>query len=417
MRILQICKKFPYPLKDGEVIGIWMYSKGFHYHRHAVTILAMNTHKHFSHPELVPNNWKNIADIKSVDVNTNVHFGKVFLNLFRKSCYNIDRFYSQKFVHQLIQLLQTQEFDLIQLEGVYLSQYVSVIRKYSKAKIVLRTQNVEFKIWEREANSETFLKKKYLELMARRMKTYELNLLNLYDAIVPVSCSDGEIFKSVGCKIPMQVCEHGVDTNAVVISSLNSLSSDCESTIGQTQDDKRTEEFSVFHIGSMDWRPNLLGLEWFLENCWPIILKEIPEAKLYLAGRNFPNSWKKKIIQNVVMVGEVENAASFIQSKQVMICPLHAGSGIRVKLMEGMSFGKAIVSTTIGAEGLPVENGKNIFIADDAFAFSNSVIQLLSKKELRNSFETEARKLAEQKFDYRVLISDLLNFYSELVKK
>ena len=82
-----------------------------------------------------------------------------------------------------------------------------------------------------------------------------------------------------------------------------------------------------------------------------------------------------------------------------------------------MSFGKAIVSTTIGAEGLPVENGKNIFIADDAFAFSNSVIQLLSKKELRNSFETEARKLAEQKFDYRVLISDLLNFYSELVKK
>ncbi len=398
MNILQLCKKFPYPPKDGEVIGIWMYSKGFHYHHHQVTILAMNTRKHFSHPELVPNDWKNVADIKSVDVNTNVHFGKMFLNLFGKSCYNIDRFYSAEYENQLIRLLQNKNFDVVQLEGVYLSQYVTVIRKYSKAKIVLRTQNVEFEIWEREAKSGSLLKKKYLQLMARRMKEFELNKLNQYDAIVPVSNRDAETFQKLGCKIPMQVCEHGVETNIVTLSL------------------SKNEQFSVFHIGSMDWRPNLLGLEWFLENCWLTILKAIPEAKLYLAGRNFPYDWKQKKIKNVVMIGEVENASSFIQSKQVMICPLHVGSGIRVKLMEGMSFGKAIVSTTIGAEGLPVENGKNIFIADEAPVFANYVIQLLSNVELRNNFETEAKKLAEQKFDYRVLVGELLNFYSEIVK-
>ena len=161
MNILQLCKKFPYPPKDGEVIGIWMYSKGFHYHHHQVTILAMNTRKHFSHTELLPNDWKNVADIKSVDVNTNVQLGKMCLNLFGKSCYNIERFYSVEYEKQLIQLLQNKYFDLVQLEGVYLSQYVSVIRKYSKAKIVLRTQNVEFEIWEREAKSGSVLKKKY----------------------------------------------------------------------------------------------------------------------------------------------------------------------------------------------------------------------------------------------------------------
>lgn len=402
MNILQLCKKFPYPPKDGEVIGIWMYSKGFHYHHHQVTILAMNTRKHFSHPALVPNDWKNVADIKSVDVNTNVHFGKMFLNLFTKSCYNIERFYSVEYENQLVQLLQKQNFDLVQLEGVYLSQYVSVIRKYSNAKIVLRTQNVEHEIWEREAKSGSLLKKKYLQLMAKRMKQFELNMLNQYDAIVPVSNRDAETFKNLGCKIPVHTCEHGVE-----------IGSDNSPILGRGN---KGEAYSVFHIGSMDWRPNILGLEWFIENCWPTIQKEIPEAKLYLAGRNFPDEWKHKKIKNVVMIGEVENASSFIQSKQVMICPLHVGSGIRVKLMEGMSFGKAIVSTKMGAEGLPVENGKNIFIADEATEFSKCVIQLLSNAELRNNFETEARKLAEQKFDYRVLVGELLNFYSEIVK-
>ncbi|MEI7801463.1 MAG: glycosyltransferase family 4 protein, partial [Bacteroidota bacterium] len=291
-----------------------------------------------------------------------------------------------------------EKFDVIQLEGVYLSQYVTVIRKYSKAKIVLRTQNVEFEIWERESVTSSFPKSAYLKLMAKRMKQFELSLLNQYDAIVPVSKRDAQSFKQLGCNIPMQVCEHGVDTSAVTLSL------------------SKSENFSVFHIGSMDWRANLLGLEWFLENCWQNILKEIPEAKLYLAGRNFPNEWKQKKIHNVVMVGEVENATAFINSKQVMIVPLHAGSGIRVKLMEGMSLGKAIVSTSIGAEGLPVENGKNIFIADEATEFSQTVIGLLKDNSKRIELEKEARALAEKEFDYRKLVGDLLNFYSNLVK-
>ena len=281
MNILQLCKKFPYPPKDGEVIGIWMYSKGFHFHHHRVTILAMNTRKHFFAPELLPDDWKNVADIKSVKVNSNVNFGNLFLNLFSNRCYNIERFYSKEYERELIELLQKENFDLIQLEGVYLSQYVTVIRKYSKAKIVLRTQNVEFEIWERETVTSSFPKNRYLKLMAHRMKQFELAMLNKYDAIVPVSKRDATTFKQLGCKIPMQVCEHGVDTD--LLQPIETV----------------TEKNSVFHIGSMDWRPNLLGLEWFIENCWQNILKEIPEAKLFLAGRNFPEDWKQKKIRNV----------------------------------------------------------------------------------------------------------------------
>ncbi len=398
MNILQLCKKFPYPPKDGEVIGIWMYSKGFHFHHHRVTILAMNTRKHFSDPQFLPSEWKNVANIKSINVNSDVNYGSLFLNLFSSRCYNIERFYSKEYENKLIELLQKESFDIIQLEGVYLSQYVSVIRKHSKAQIVLRTQNVEFEIWERESVTSSFPKNIYLKLMAKRMKEFELRMLNQYDAIVPVSKRDAETFKQLGCRIPMQVCEHGVDTDLFKSS------------------ETEAEKLSVFHIGSMDWRPNQSGLEWFIANCWQKILKEIPEAKLYLAGRNFPEEWKQKKIQNVVMVGEVEDASVFVNSKQVMIVPIHAGSGIRVKLMEGMALGKAIVSTTIGAEGLSVVNDKNIFIADEANEFSLSVIRLLKDNSKRVQLEHEARILAEQELDYRKLVGDLLNFYSNLVK-
>ena len=102
----------------------------------------------------------------------------------------------------------------------------------------------------------------------------------------------------------------------------------------------------------------------------------------------------------MVMVGEVEDASAFMNSKQVMIVPLHAGSGIRVKLMEGMALGKGIVSTTIGAEGLPVENEKNIFIGDEATEFSFAVIRLLNDTNKRIDMEQEARVLAENEFDY-----------------
>ena len=410
MHILQLCKKFPFPQKDGEVIGIWMYSKGFHFHNHRVSVLAMNTRKHFSPPELLPNDWKNVADIKSVGVNSDISYLKMFLNLFSNRCYNIERFYSKEYESHLIELLQNEKFDLVQLEGVYLSQYVPVIRKHSKAKIVLRTQNVEFEIWEREAEQNSFPKKNYLRLMARRMKQFELNMLNQYDALVPVSSRDAETFKSLGCNIPIQVCEHGVAPPSSLPKGEGN-SRDHSLPLGGRDRDGA----SVFHLGSMDWRPNLQGLEWFLENCWKKIHDEIPNAKLFFAGRNFPEDWKQKKIDGVEMIGEVEDASSFMNSKQIMIVPLHAGSGIRVKLMEGMAMGKAIVSTSIGAEGLPVIDGKNIFIANEASDFAKRVIQLLKNPAMRNEMENEARKLAEEKFDYRVLVGELLEFYKNIL--
>ncbi len=115
---------------------------------------------------------------------------------------------------------------------------------------------------------------------------------------------------------------------------------------------------SVFHLGSLDWMPNQEGVKWFVESVWPLVLAEQPKATFHIAGRDIPdwvNAYHGK--NNVFVAGEVNNAADFMNSKEIMIVPLKSGSGMRVKIIEGFAAHKAIVSTTVGAEGINYENG------------------------------------------------------------
>jgi glycosyltransferase involved in cell wall biosynthesis len=121
---------------------------------------------------------------------------------------------------------------------------------------------------------------------------------------------------------------------------------------------------TFFHIGSMDWMPNQEGIKWFMDNCMPILAQEFPENKILLAGRNMPKWVDNYKFHNLEIIGEINNAIDFINSCDIMFVPLFSGSGIRIKIVEGMSLGKVIISTTIGAEGIDCSDGINILIAD-----------------------------------------------------
>ena len=130
-----------------------------------------------------------------------------------------------------------------------------------------------------------------------------------------------------------------------------------------------SDQPELFHLGSMNWMPNVEGLEWFLEDVFPAILEKFPSLTFTMAGRSIPESLQRFASDHVIIAGEVESANEFMLSKDIMIVPLLSGSGIRIKIIEGMALGKTIITTSIGAEGLNVENGKHIFIADTAEEF------------------------------------------------
>jgi glycosyltransferase involved in cell wall biosynthesis len=395
MRILQLINRVPWPLKDGGSIGYYNYTKGYFELGCDVTVAALNTTKHFVNP--IPFELTSIAKIYAINIDTNVKPLQAFLNLFTANSYHVQRFYSEDFEHFLTDLLSKNKYDVIICESLFMIQYEAAVRKYSNALIVLRQHNVEHQIWETLAKRETNpIKKWYIQLLAKRLKKYEYSILNTIDALTVVTSVDKKVFEEMNCIKPIHVAPLGIE-------SVQSVT--CDKAIPQ----------SLFHIGSMEWEPNKEAVKWFVDSVWPKIHHQFPQSTLHLAGRKLNAQFPLSYAQGVFIEGEVEDAQKFMQSNQIMIVPLFSGSGIRVKILEGMAAGKAIVSTTLGAQGIHYTHGKNILIANTADEFYQCIEQLLNNPLLCKTLGIEAQKLIETDYSNTKVINEVLNFYKEQI--
>lgn len=399
MRILQIANKFPYPAKDGGSIATLGLARALADLGHNVTVLAINTSKHYSDPGLLPAELKEKISFISVPVDTDIKMIPMLRNFFcSRWPYNAERFISEDVTIRLIALLKEEKFDVIQMEGLYLAPYLDVIRENSKANVVMRAHNIEHEIWERTAAQAHGLKKWYLKHLACRIRRMELQFLNHYDALVPITARDGDFMRSLGCSLPLHVLPTGINAGEM------------------TFDNSAVEFPTLFHIGALDWMPNQEGLLWFFENVWGKVLDKHPDLKFYLAGRNAPHRFMHLPFPNIVFLGEVDDAYAFISTKAVMVVPLLSGSGMRIKIIEGMAQGKAIVTTSIGTEGIDSVHGENIFIADKPDDFAKSICQLVEDRQLCFKTGEKARKFVNEHYDNKTITSSLVRFYENLMR-
>ncbi len=396
MRILQICNQPPYPPMEGGSMAANFITQGLLKNGCEVKVLAMSSFKKNIHKEDLPADYVAKTGYESVFIDLRVRFFPAFINFLKGKSYHIARFISEDFKQTLIRILQTETFDVIHLEGLYLSPYVDVIRKYSEAKIVMRSHNVEHIIWEQIAElTGNGIKRFYLKHLAKTMKKYELSHQNSYDGMVCITQSNMEYFREQGCRIPLTSIPFGIE-------------------MPDTVDDVHEEPNSLFHIGSMNWMPNAEGIRWFLENTWEELHKQLPDVKLYLAGRHMPAWLRNSSYPNVIVEGEVADAMQFVCSKSIMIVPLLSGSGIRVKIIEAMSAGKAVVTTKIGAEGIEYTDNENILIANTPNEFITQIQRLVNDKDLCSSVGENAKNLIFNEYNTSKLIGQLLDFYNSL---
>ncbi|MFA5329268.1 MAG: glycosyltransferase family 4 protein [Prolixibacteraceae bacterium] len=389
--------KVPWPPKDGGAIACLNMTKGFSMLGHEVTVLSMNTSKHHISLSDMPPEVSSKADFRLVEVPASISWVEAAFNLlFSRLPYNAERFISNEFNQELVKLLTDKTFDVIQLEGLYLCPYIPVIRKYSKALIAYRAHNIEYEIWERTASLSEGLRSDYLKNLSKRIKRFEISYLNRYDLLVPITDRDGQILDALGNTKPKQTSQTGIDFASLVPTA------------------KKLEFPSLFHIGALDWAPNQEGLIWFFDKCWPKIHSENPNLKFYLAGRNAPEWFERHIkVAGVEYLGEINDAYDFINSKAVMVVPLFSGSGMRIKIIEGMALGKPIVTTDIGTEGIPTSNGHNILIANDADQFIEAVTRLLNDRELSDRIGKNAIGFIQEKFDNLSQAGALIEFYKQ----
>lgn len=399
MNILLLCNKSPYPPSEGGPMAMNSIVTGLLAAGHTVKIMAFNSNKYHVDINSIPKDYLKNTKIDFTDIDLKIKPLDALKNLFSKESYHVKRFVSKEFTEKLIRTLKKEKFDVVQLEMIYMAPYIDTIRAYSDAKIVLRAHNVEHKIWERIAKKTFFFAKRwYINHLARTLRRYELSVLDKVDGIAAITITDAYFFRRITAT-PVIDIPFGVDIEDF----------DPTFEVGDTP--------TFYHIGSMNWMPNDEGIKWLLKNVWDKVIERVPEAKLYLAGRNMPKWLLKMKKKNVIVVGEVPDAHEFVNQHNVAVVPLFSGSGMRIKIIESMALGKTVITTMVGAEGIQYSEFEDIIIADNEPKMVENICKLYQHPEEAVAIGLNARRLVEELYDNKKIINRLTVFYNELISK
>ena len=396
MKILLLCNKPPYPASEGGPMAMNSIISGLLEAGHQVKVLAVNNSKYNVSEADIPDEYKKKTGIELIDVDLRVRRMRALLNLFTKKSYHVERFISKDFKARLTEVLEKEQFDVVQLEMLFMAPYVETIREHSKAMIVLRAHNVEHKIWERIAKeTKFFLKRWYINHLAKTLKDYELSALETVDGIAAITRKDAAFFRKYSSK-PVIDIPYGV------------------------YPEEFTPKYEIegkpkfYHIGSMNWMPNEEGIRWFIDEVLPKTVEKVPDFVYHLAGRNMPEWLKSLKNKNVDIVGEVPDAKAFVSNNDVAIVPLLSGSGIRIKIIESMALGKTVITTPVGAEGILYDEEVNVIIAENIAKMVEAIRAINENPQIAVRIGQAARKLVEENYDNRKIIARLLMFYEQI---
>ena len=390
----------PFPPNDGGSIAIYNTTIGLIENDVNVNLIAINPSREWVDEDVLPAEFRERTKFQSVSVDTRIKPFKAFFNLLGNQSYFIQRFYSRDFSNRLIEIIRNETYDIIQIEHLYMCIYIGTIQKYTNAKIVLRPQNVEFEVWEGYLKNTTNpFKRIFIQVATKRLKKFETKIVSEVDGIIAITPKDADVFKRNTDKVP--VIDVPVSFNYQLLESYDF--------------EKQYEKFPiVYHLGSMNWRPNEEAVFWFLHKVFPELKKKFPKIKIHLAGKKMQSCFMNQSDNNLIVEGLVENALAYQEDKAIMIVPLLSGSGIRAKIIEGMALGKTIISTSTGAQGINCINEKDILIADTPDEFVHQIRRCVESEQFCRKIGNSARKFAFENFHYKACAKRMIEFYRSL---
>lgn len=404
MKVLQLCHKIPYPPHDGGAQAIYFTSIGLLEKGVNVKILAVDTPKQGLSMADVDGDFRNHTRMETVSIDTSPHVADIIRNFFGDKSYFIERFHSENYLFRLNQILTKEHFDVIQIEHLYLCVYIENIRKITNTPIILRPQNIEHVIWERYLlGMKNPFKKRFLSLATKRLKQFESHIGSVVDGIITLTKQDAEFFEKYISRMKLQVVPMGYKNME-------------DSEKIDIREEQKTTPV-VYHLGSMDWMPNIEAVEWYIKKIHPLFIAKCKDVPVYIAGRKMPAMFYKFASETLIVTGEVNNALEFQKGKSIMIVPLRSGSGIRAKIVEGLFLGKTIISTNIGAQGIRYSDRKNLIIADTESDFAEAMAKCARSSEFCQEIGSCARMLASEDHDYLKCAKTMIDFYETIISK
>lgn len=343
-----------------------------------VEVLSLNPRKHRGVPA-------GPLPVRAIDIDTSR-----FVFPTPRMPWLVRRFVSREFAAALREVAARFQPDVVQIESPFLLPYAREVRD---ARLVLRSLNVEFRIWEGLAHTERNpLRRMVSRRIAASLRRYELREMSRVDAVVPISAEDAADFRALGCTLPMHVVPCGVTLPALG---------------GPAPQPGR-----VGFIGSLDFRPNQQAVSWILDELWPRVRERAPEARLAIAGSS-PPEWLRRR-NDLELHANVDDAQAFVRGLSVFIAPLFTGGGMRIKVVEAMALARPVVATAIGAGGIAVEHEHDLLLAEDASSFAEAIVRLLRDPALAARIGAAARDTVATCYDSAALARGLLSFYASL---
>jgi sugar transferase (PEP-CTERM/EpsH1 system associated) len=394
MNILFLTPYLPYPLNNGGLIRVYHLLTNIAT-RHQVTLLCMEPDNEKQREGIALIKAKGIQVILiPVAASQKKENKRLYqlLSLFSNKTYQYHQYYSPEMQQAITEQLDSKKYDLLMVEFSQMGYYdiTTDIPRY------VDQHNVEYEIMQRTYETE---KSPLRKLLARsewkKYRHHEIENCEKFTACLTTSKRDAEILKERSARLECHVIPNGVDSD---------FFSPAEDEIDPNM---------ILFTGTISYYPNTEGILWFHQNIWPKVKELKPDATFCIAGKAPPAEVQHlaKADKQIVVTGAVDDMRDYYAKAAVVVVPLRVGGGTRLKILEGMAMGKAIISTTVGAEGIDHTEGKNILLRDEPDDFASAIAGVMDDFALRTSLGREGRVLVEQKYDWQAVGNTLCNVF------
>jgi glycosyltransferase involved in cell wall biosynthesis len=405
MRILIISHFLPYPPKGGSFLRNYNLLKETAAN-HEIHMLTFHQAVHLKDGGTLEERIKAIAGfcnhLEVFDIPTDRNrlswYTLLLLNVFAPTPYSVWRFWSRPMVNAIRRQLREHSFDLIQIDTIALAAFARLAPSLPK---LLVHQNIESELlYRRSRYVRNPPAKAYLALQAWKLRRFERKASRMVDHHTTVSGQDRETLLRISPGSKVTVVPNGVDPGYFKATT------------------DTVEPNSLIYVGGMTWFPNYDAILYFIDLVWPLIKKDVPEAKLTHIARQISNEFTRMAENDPALrfLGFVDDIRPAMSRSAVYIVPLRIGGGTRLKILDAMSMGKAIVSTSIGCEGIDVTDGHDILIADTPAEFAAKTVELMRNPQLRDTLSKNARETVTKKYAWNVIAPELEEAYRRTVQ-
>jgi sugar transferase (PEP-CTERM/EpsH1 system associated) len=398
MRILFLSLYPPYPPNDGGRIRIFNILKQVAF-RHHVTLVCFDSPLSGEEDLNVLRQWCERTIVVPRPVPQSRTWIKKILDLPQRMPIGSSHWRSPQMAETLSRLVGSESFHLAHIDHIALAQYADALWPLPQ---VLTHHNVEGLLQQRQlkvAGHQSCFRQWASRLENRRWIRYEIEASRRAGVVVTVSEIDAQYFHKYMPQTPVFVVPNGVDTGYFQPGSRN-----------------ERDDMNLLFTGQMDYAPNVDAMEWFCKEAFPLIRRVKPDVRLLIVGRDpAPDIVSLSEIEGVTVTGRVEDVRPFHQHAAVFVVPLRFGGGTRLKILEAMAMGKAIVTTSIGCEGLELDPGSELLVADAPADFAEAVLRLLDDKCLRQDLGRRARQTVVTNYDWLIIGEKQLQAYEAAV--